>query len=145
MMNVKVTMRLMRLVRRSYSVALIVFPLLLSSCQPSPVEQWELDRPTDTAEVARRYFAFFLATQDERVYELAHPDLHEEIQDWINANEPTCSINTMPSYTASQARVTMYCSCTLIVEGMWFDRDEAYSPYIIVMDLDSIRYTDCFE
>ena len=141
MMNHKVTLGLKRLVRRSYFAALLVLPLLLSSCQPSPIEQYELDRPTDTVDVARRYFTFFLATQNERVYELAHPDLHEEIEDWINANEPTCDIREMPDYIASPLRVVMFCRCTLTVEGMWFDRDEAYSPYIIVTDFDSIRYT----
>ena len=141
MMNVKVTMRLMRLVQRSYSVALIVLPLLLSSCQPSPVEQWELDRPMIQSMSPDSTSLFFWLLRMSVFTNWLILTCMERSEIGSTPMNRRADVNEMPDYIATGFSIDMFCRCTLTVEGMWFDRDEAYSPYIILTDFDSIRYS----
>lgn len=134
-----------RFVCLAYSVLILALLVLLGSCQPSPAEQWELDRQNDSPDVARLFFTFFLANQDVRVFELAHPDLYDEIENWMNANDPVCNMNKMPEYVSSPLRTIMYCRCDIVVEGMSIEIDETYAPFYVVSGLDSIRYRNCIE
>ena len=139
-------MNLKTIIRLTQIVGVILLALLTVGCGRSPVEEWKAEQQNDGPGTARLFFTIFLASQNEHVYEVAHPDLHEKIASWIDANEPICSLDQMPTeWTDSPIETYLLCSCGVTVEGIMTTIDESYSPYHIVTDYELVEYRFCKE
>lgn len=120
------------------AIALASFLYSCSTSQ-SPAARWLEARDEGGPGVAQVYFSMFLANQDELVYEISHPDLHARIEQWMMTNEPECSQTRMPDdWVNFPDRTTLFCGCTVRVEGIETELDETIAPYYIVVDFDSL-------
>ena len=130
---------------RHFVILFIV--LLLSGCGGSPANRWEAVQdeidPSDT----RLYFTIFLASHNEQVYELAHPDLHDKIRDWQNEHAPMCSDQRMPEDTLilGEDDVVLICNCIVVARSLAVDIIEDYASHHIITGWNSITYASCPE
>ena len=116
----------------AFIVAVVVF------WPRTPEDYWRRAQQLDSPSVARLYFTIFLASHDPLVYELAHPDIHDQIRKWVDSNEPTCSRERMPEYVTSPLATSLVCKGDIRVDGITTTLDPTYSKHYVVTGYDSI-------
>ena len=105
-----------------------------------PHEYWEDNRSTSAG--ATLYFAYLLGRQDDRVYTLAHPDFHAEVDAFMAHHEPVCG-DYLTSWVGGKDDIVVYCQCHIRLDGVVTTFNSDIQPHRIVLSVESMQYSSC--